>query len=113
MLQQREADMRFRKSVNDKFRKTELELHQALRKNEALEEKKAKLNREVTMSKNMLSSTKDKIKDDSSKKRQEELSTKKLVKGLESKVEMMTKELKRKDKQIEKMNEQMRNIIDK
>lgn len=47
MLQQRENDMRFRKSVNEKFRKVELELDSEMRKNKQLTEKKAKLDREV------------------------------------------------------------------
>lgn len=81
--------------------------------NQTLVEKKAKLDREVTMSKNIISSTKDRIKDDSTKIKQEISSSKKLANDLKHKSEMLEKELKRKDKQIEKLNEQMRNIIDK
>jgi chromosome segregation ATPase len=113
MLQQRDSDIQFRKSVNDKFRKMELELSSEQRKNQTLVEKKAKLDREVTRSKNIISSTKDKIKDDSTKVKQEVAGARKLANDLKHKTEMLEKELKRKDKQIEKLNEQMRNIIDK
>lgn len=47
MLQQRENDMRFRKTVNEKFRKVELELDSEMRKNKQLIDKKTKLDREV------------------------------------------------------------------
>ena len=113
MLQQRESDMAFRKSVNEKFRKMELQLHSEMRKNQALEEKKNKLDREVVRSKNLLSSTKDKIKDDTTKSKMEQANIRKLTSDLNHKVEMMAKELKRKDKTIDKIEQKMRDIIDK
>lgn len=113
MLQQRERDIRFRQTVNEKFRKMELDLDLEVRKNQALIEKKAKLDREITKNKNIISSTNDKIKDDTSKAKIETVNMKKLIGDLKKKVEKMEKELKRKDRNLEKINEQMRAVIDK
>jgi len=113
MLQQREKDVLFRKSVNERFRKLELELNSEILKNESLVDKKTKLDREVKNSKNMMTTAQDKIKDETSKTKQEAANIKKLLNDFKLKNEMMEKELKRKDRYVEKLNEQMRNVIDK
>lgn len=54
-----------------------------------------------------------KTKEDGSKSKIEFQNTKKLVSDLKHKIEVMSKELKRKETQLDKIKEQMRNIIDK
>jgi chromosome segregation ATPase len=93
--------------------KIELELSSEQRKNQNLVEKKSKLDRVITMNKNEIASTKDKIKDDTSKTKMEMTNAKKMVGDMKMKIEMMEKELKRKDRIIEKINERIRDIIDK
>ena len=102
MLQQRDNDMRFRKTVGERFRKVELELNSEQRKNQSLTEKKNKLEREVKRNKNIITTAEDKNKAESNKKKQDMANAKKMVGDMRHKIEMMTKEMKRKDRQIGK-----------
>jgi hypothetical protein len=90
--------------------KIELELHSEQRKNQTLVEKKTKLDRLITKNNNEISSTRDKIKGDTSKTKLEMTTAKKMVGDMRMKIEMMDKEQKRKDRIIEKLNERIRDI---
>lgn len=113
IIKQRQADLDFKSSVGENMAKAEQQIVTLTQKNQLMTAKNEKLARKLALQTNEMSAVNMKSKDKNVKNQYQKNSDKKIINDLKTKLTMMKKEVKRKETEFNKCQEQLRLYIEK